>query len=521
MDWQGVLGIADPAPGDPGAVSGLADTYGQVSDNAVSARDLLNSAQLAAGSGQAMQAFHDRMGQLPAQITNLASSYGTARDALRGYASALQGAQDQAQRAWAQALPAHDDLTAARADVQRYHEQLSTASAQGPAGQAAQSAADTQLRAAQARVSDAQGRLDAARGLATQAADLRSGAARTAAAAIDQAASQTIPPRSAWQQVSDWFQDNPWIGYVLDGLAFLLAFLGPLGLILGAIAAVLSFSIQLLHMAVSGHFDVLSIVLSVVSLIPGAAFTKLSKLVGTAIRDVELLARAGDELGQAGHLGEVVHVGDAVGAAGAPSLGSTVTALRDAATSVRGGAAQALRNITGSIRVAGMKTGVRLGRPERWVGEINPGYGVIPERSVNCGYTALAVDQTLATGRLQIAGTGKALTNLGLEERTGSVFQRLLSDPYRTQREQIAGIVGSWDNGTRGIVNAIRPADAAGASQLGHMFNVMKWNDQAWVIDGQIGLASTIDNPAANRLFRPVADNNGFSDFRIMRTHGQ
>jgi hypothetical protein len=511
IDWQGVLGIADPAPGDTAVVSSLADAYGQVADNAGTARDLLNSSQLAAGSGQTMQAFHDRMGQLPSQIATLADSYGSARDALRAYASALQSAQDQAQRAWAQAEPAHADLVTAQNDVQTSQDQLGAAGGDP----AAQASAAGSLQAARNRLSDARQRLDAARSLASQAADLRTGAAHTAASTIDQAASHTIPDRGTWQKISDWFSDNPWIGYLLDALSFILPFLGPLGVLLAAVATLASLAIQLVQMAVSGHWDIVAIVMTVIALVPGSAFSKLGKLLGSGLKELSQLARAGDELGQASHLAEdAARAGDLVGAVGAPSLDDAVNALRGTASSIRSGGSRALQRITGRLRMAGMRTGVRLGPPARWAGEINPGFATDAARRTNCGYTAIAVDDTLRTGRLHIAGTGVSLINGDVETRFESTFEHLLNGSL-TSREQIKGIVNNWDEGTRGIVNAMRPKGATG-----HMFNVVKWNGEPMVIDGQIGVAASFDDPAVDRLFRPVADNNGFSQFRIMRTHG-
>ena len=102
QDWQGVLGIADPAPGDPSSIQSLSDAYSTVAANASQANNLLAQVQ-AAGTGRAMTAFNSQLGALPGHIQTLNNSYQEAAAALGAYAPALSAAQDQANQAWAQA----------------------------------------------------------------------------------------------------------------------------------------------------------------------------------------------------------------------------------------------------------------------------------------------------------------------------------------------------------------------------------------------------------------------------------
>ena len=314
QDWQGVLGIADPAPGDPASVQGLAGAYGTVAENAGQALILLSGAQ-SAGTGQAMTAFNSQLGTLPDHIQTVAGSYQEASSALGSYATALSGAQAQAQVAWAMATPAHDDLQAASGQVTYWQGQLAQLPASDTTGRAQASA---NLQAAQSQQGDAQGVLNAAQGLAQQAAEARTASAVRAAQAIDDAANHSIPARSVWQQISDWFQDNPWIAWVLTALSVILPIFGTIGAILGVAAGAVIVASQILSMALTGKWNVTDLVLGIVGLIPGVgellgAGKVLTKL-GTALRDIAATLPGVDR---------VVSAGDSA-AAGIRSISSDV-----------------------------------------------------------------------------------------------------------------------------------------------------------------------------------------------------
>jgi hypothetical protein len=265
-------------------------------------------------------------------------------------------------------------------------------------------------------------------------------------------------------------------------------------MIFGTIAAVLSLTIQLLQMAVSGHFDVLSIVLALVSLIPGSVFTKLGKLVGSGFRDLGLLARAGDELGQIGHLAELSGA-----LSGAPRLENTLSTLRSVASTIRAEGSAVAQHIEARIiQLESRRLGQQVGTVDTWLRYVNPGYGTIGRRT-NCVLTALAVDKTLATGMLHVARPSFVFIKFSAAEKAmGRTFKYAPASwdgERRVWRESIDGIVRSWGNGGRGIINAFRENTG------GHMFNVLNLNGVPHVVDGQTGLFAPIMDSAADKLW--------------------
>jgi hypothetical protein len=350
QDWQGVLGIADPAPGDPSSIRGLSDAYSTVAANASQANNLLAQVQ-AAGTGQAMTAFNSHLAALPGHIQTLHSSYQEAASALGAYAPALSAAQDQANQAWAQAGPAHADLQAAQQQVAHWQAQLNQVPATDAAGQVQASA---NLEGAQGDQDRAQAQLDAARALAQQASEARVAAGRTAATALDHAASHSIPARSVWQQISDWFGDNPWFGWVLAALAVILPFLGPIGIALGLLAGGVLLASQILSMALTGKWNVTDLVLGILSLIPGLAELsglKLGAKLGAAIGDIAKSIPGADRL--VGASGDAA-AGLGEGAAGlggdATEMLGTNGPIGDALSSIAASARQGLRDIISRIR---------------------------------------------------------------------------------------------------------------------------------------------------------------------------
>jgi len=495
LNWREVLGIDDPAPGDPIKVRRLADAYGQVADDAANARDLLNSAQLAAGKGETMRAFHDRMGKLPEHMTLLATSYGSARDALTAYAGTLRDAQDQAGRAWSQASPAHADLTAAQADVKHWQHRLDTAD---PNDQAARADATNHLNDAQARVRDAQGRLDAAHSLAGQAAELRAGAARRTAATLDDAAGHSIPERSIWQKISDWFHDNPVIGYLLDALAFVLPFLGPVGVALGLVAGAISLGSQVLDMALTGHFDIASLVLGVVSLIPGAAFTKFGKVIGSATKDL-------------GAVGKLTGLSGAGG-----GLDKAASAIKDIGYSIQGAGSTVVKQVTVGFRKLGAGEG-----PAWSVKDINPGFsdkvGVgDPLRKTNCVDCSIALDKSLA-GKFTVASRGKPKNYTEVEKEYGKNFQPVWHEG-KDLAEKLQNHVLRWGPDGRGIVNAERDVTTDNPTGVGHMFNVINRDGEAWFLDGERGLEHPFSSPEAQSILTGPGTFGPFVNFTVLRT---
>ncbi|MCL2393591.1 MAG: hypothetical protein FWC87_02795 [Acidimicrobiaceae bacterium] len=356
QDWPGVLGIADPAPGDPQSVQALAAAYGTVGENASQANDLLAQAQ-AAGTGRAMTAFNGQLGSLPGHIQTVARSYQEASSALGAYATALSAAQDQANQAWSLAGPAHSDLQAAQQQVAYWQTQLDQVPATDTTGRAQ---AGGNLAVAQGQQADAQAGLDAARALGQQAAEARQGAARAAVTTLDDAANHSIPPRSVWQQISDWFQDNPWLGWILTALAVILPFLGPVGIALGLVAGGAQLGSQILSMALTGKWNVADVVLGVVSLIPGLSelgVTRVGEDIGTALGEVagavpgvdRGIASADDAAGglgdgEAGGLGEDLPTNGRIG---------------DALSNFAGSARQGLQNIINRFRPVQTFTSLR------------------------------------------------------------------------------------------------------------------------------------------------------------------
>lgn len=228
----------DPAPGDPGAVRGVATALGMVAGDAESITARLHRIGNGAGDtvwrGPAATAFHLLLADVGPDVIRLASAHREAQDALLQYAGTLGQAQDTAWRAESDAARAtteRDEQSrtrqraadeAAQLDRQVWECRRQIAQSQAtrllwaadPAYQAELIRYETQTRGIQHRAeslaaetrgrentargaeSAAAARIEAARVLGAQAKELRDTAARGTVERLDAAGRQGIAHRN-------------------------------------------------------------------------------------------------------------------------------------------------------------------------------------------------------------------------------------------------------------------------------------------------------------------------------------
>jgi hypothetical protein len=220
-DWS-VFG-ANPVPGDPDVVRGIAAQLRDLADDAGIQNRLLQSVASdseAVWVGPAADRFRPRIGKLPGQLDKLIASYGDAADALDAYWPALRGAQDLAVEALRKAQAAQAAIGQARSELSQAdsaagnartsYNQASQAlsgatnassaqTAQVASLQASYQAAQSQVSAATGALGAAQGQLAAAHALKDQAVGAASTAAHRAASSLEAASAAGIQnPHSSW-----------------------------------------------------------------------------------------------------------------------------------------------------------------------------------------------------------------------------------------------------------------------------------------------------------------------------------
>ncbi|MER5768554.1 hypothetical protein [Streptomyces sp. NPDC001985] len=249
--WE-VLGFAaDPTPGDPEAIRVLSTTYRELGDRAGEAFDLLrDDSRIRAGKGRAMDALRDRIKEVPGMLERTRNSFQRAADAYNGYADTLTTAQDMLDRAIDQGREAE---ATARTELPRL---APDATPEQTAGRADE----------QRQVDEAKSRLSAAEALGRDAERLREDGSRTASVVLDEAADQAIEARGVFQQIGDFFADNPLIELVAGIIVGIIAvFLPVVGLLLGAAL----FAVSVIRMASQGKFDVGELLIGALTLVPG------------------------------------------------------------------------------------------------------------------------------------------------------------------------------------------------------------------------------------------------------------
>jgi A nuclease of the HNH/ENDO VII superfamily with conserved WHH len=268
-DWD-VLDLAeDPTPGSPGGVRSMARRLGSVGDDAADCergmRSLAGDQAVLSWVGLAGDVFRGAIDEFPDQLHKLADSYDKAESALSSWATDLESAQAQADRALVKGRAAKASLDSLQGQLSAARSSLTLAStAYGRAQQPGDSSTDPdpdQVRAAlrsqqgaQSRVSglesgvgDAQADLDLARRLALDAKDLRGGAVDRTAARIDDAAHAGIPPNSFWEDFTSAVAKVWHVVVVIAKIAVVV--LGVVALVIGGPIAWVVFAAALVILA--------------------------------------------------------------------------------------------------------------------------------------------------------------------------------------------------------------------------------------------------------------------------------
>lgn len=351
-DWHVLDLDRDPAPGSPAGVRALARRFDATSRDASDAgravRSLAGDQAVLSWLGLAGEVFRGAIDEFPGQLAKLADSYDRAADALSAYASALDGAQEQADRALLRGREARARLDSLTGQLSGAEGALSSASsavlsARTPMGSSEpdpdqirsavrnQQAAQARVSALQSQVGDAQQDLDLARQLARDAQALREDAAGRAARQVDDAAAAGIEPKSWWEDFTSAVA-QVW-QVVVTVCKVVVVVLAVVALVVGGpIAwAVLAASLVLLTDALlkwaNGEGSLGEVALAALGCIPGVrGLTTVSALTNAF--------RAGGAMGATGHV-----------------LSAGRTAITGMATTVRNAPAL-LRSLPADLRTA-------------------------------------------------------------------------------------------------------------------------------------------------------------------------
>lgn len=369
-DWH-VLDLSDdPTPGSPYDIRSLVRRVQQVSDDAgVAERDVRGLAgddAVMSWIGLAADVFQGAIDDFPSQLQKLADSYGRCADALTTYATALEGAQEQADRALVQGREAQADVTSLESQL------ASARSTAGTAGSAATAlsrppaagaeppdparvrAATRNAQAANDRVSGlsgslggAEGRLEAAKRLARDAGELRDTAGDRASDALHDASEAGIQPNSWWDDFKSGVARVWDVTITIAKIA--VAVLGIVVLIIGGPLAWVVVGLSLLILAdalmkvANGEGGWLDVAIAALGLIPGTkGLTTLTKLSAAF--------RSGGTLGALAHLGGAGRTLITSGAQGARALWQGRRALPIMARQLPFTAAARLADSAGELR---------------------------------------------------------------------------------------------------------------------------------------------------------------------------
>ncbi|MEE4544881.1 hypothetical protein V2S66_23310 [Streptomyces sp. V4-01] len=262
-DWHVLDLHEDPTPGDVQRIRELSRRTRTIADTADGAarnvRSLAGDQATMSWIGAAGDVFKDAIGKFPGQLDKVAHSHHMAADALDGYATDLDHAQGQADRALSQAREVYDT-------VQSLHSRLATAAgtlsgldkaggsspqppdpAQVKEQARKHTAAQADVDSLTSQLSGPQAQLEAARKLAGQAASLRDGAAQTAGRKLHDAADAGIPPDSFWHKLGE-IAAKVWHGLIVVA-KIVVAVGGIIALIIGGPIAWIVFAAALLVLA--------------------------------------------------------------------------------------------------------------------------------------------------------------------------------------------------------------------------------------------------------------------------------
>jgi len=313
-DWHVLDLHEDPTPGDVQRIRELVRRTRTIADSAEGAarnvRSLAGDQATMSWIGAAGDVFKEAIGKFPGQLDKVAESHHMAADALDTYATDLDHAQGQADRALSQARQVYDR-------VQSLHQQLATATGtlaaldkpgspprppdpQQVKEQARKhTAAQGNVDSLTSQLSGPQAQLEAAKKLAGQAADLRNSAGDTAGRKLHDAASAGIPPDSFWHKLGD-IAAKVWHGLIIVA-KIVVAVGGIIALIIGGPIAWIVFAAALLVLADTlykysqGQATLWDVALAALSCIP------ITKGL-TTLAELKTAFQAGGLLGAGAHV---------------------------------------------------------------------------------------------------------------------------------------------------------------------------------------------------------------------------
>lgn len=279
-----VLGFdTDPTPGDPDVIlNQIVPTYTSLGDDAQNAFNALRGNAMADGTGKTMDALRDVIGsKYPPKLQQTADSFHGAAQVYRTYALRLADAQHQVDRAMdkAQSVAGTAARTVAQPPADATPEQLSAATSQ------------------QQQVDQANTDLTAAKRLAQDAKDLRDQAGHAFNKALGDVS--TVPERSFFQKVLDFFEHNPLIKILIDvAIAITTVFFPIVGLALGAAAFVGETALDTIS---AGHFDVGAFAAGLLGLALGGLGVA-AKFLPTVAKGLDAINSFGKQLPGVGNL---------------------------------------------------------------------------------------------------------------------------------------------------------------------------------------------------------------------------
>jgi hypothetical protein len=313
----------DPTPGSPVGVRGIARRLGGVGEDAADAQravqSLAGDQAVLSWVGLAGDVFRGAIDDFPDQLGKLADSYHQASSALTAWASDLDGAQSQADRALVRGRAARErvdsltgQLSAARGSSSSASSTYDRLSAP-PSGPSApppdpdqvraalrnQQAASSRVSGLESQAGDATAELELAKRLAREAAELRDGAAERAKSRIHDAAQAGIKPNSFWEDFSSA------VGKVWKVLVVIakitVAVLGVVVLIIGGPLAWVVFAAALILLAdalmkyADGEGSLWDVGFALLGCIPGTKGL-------TTLGELSVAFRAGGMLGAGAHI---------------------------------------------------------------------------------------------------------------------------------------------------------------------------------------------------------------------------
>jgi len=286
-DWSPLERAYDPTPGDPTVVSNAASHYGRVAESikdakiaieGVFAEDALQSQAIEALSGEALK--------VAERIGRAYDRYHGVAEALAGYVEPLTTAQTQADALLVTAMTLLGDAGDSETSITYWENERDEARAAGDT--TAEAFAESRITHYQEQRDGADGALYTARYTTLpDIEDARDRAALAAAEAIRLVQDSGDLNDGFWENVDQFFEENPWVQTAMDiasiagaVLAVVAMFVPGLNILVAAITiAVIAVTVlQMLSGNKSLGEGLLEIGLSIIPF--GAGFGKALKVVG-------------------------------------------------------------------------------------------------------------------------------------------------------------------------------------------------------------------------------------------------